>query len=387
MAELPSNLAVSQDATPKPQDNQPLLAKAIAVDIAPNQLPEKKYDQVVQQGDGTYSRGNVISNTTNEYSTTVIQGGGVAGANKQIQFNDGGSIGADADFKWDKVGNELLFGKDTDITGASGASSGDSGSYIQITSGSGNVAGAGGAVVLLTGNGGTDGNGGALSATAGDSGTVSGNGGDVTITAGASYVGYGGDMTIAAGSAGLDGGLVAISAGSGDGLGGGISLTPGGGTSGRSGDITNRLNTGTEGNRSRYIVQANSGNIFTYRTVGSVSTTNATATTFDIVTPEASGGIFIEVYVTASRTGGTAGTADDSAAYIRRALYKRVASGAPALVGAIQDGFTEEDQAGWNCTLTVSSNIIQIQVTGAADNNIEWICDARFMTAGTGFIS
>ena len=78
------------------------------------------------------------------------------------------------------------------------------------------------------------------------------------------------------------------------------------------------------------------------------------------------------MHVLAVRTGGTAGAAGDSAGYVRKALYKTVA-GTTSLVGAVLDDYTAEDQAGWDCTITFSTNTLQVQVTGAVDNNITWI--------------
>lgn len=51
-------------------------------------------------------------------STWAAPGGGLpGGANTEIQFNDGGVFGSDADFVWDKTGNSLtLGGTDTRLT-------------------------------------------------------------------------------------------------------------------------------------------------------------------------------------------------------------------------------------------------------------------------------
>lgn len=101
------------------------------------------------------------------------------------------------------------------------------------------------------------------------------------------------------------------------------------------------------------------------------ATTDATVTTLHTVTIPASTTMFIEAKVVARRTGGTAGTAEDGAAYIRRAAVKDVA-GTATIIGAVQDGFTAEDQAGWDCTIDVTGTTARIRVTGALDNNITW---------------
>ncbi len=101
-----------------------------------------------------------------------------------------------------------------------------------------------------------------------------------------------------------------------------------------------------------------------------VSTTNATTTTIATIAIAASTTTMIEAYVTARRTGGSAGTAEDAAAYIIAACYKNVA-GTATEVGE-SSIFSAEDQAGWSCAVNVSSGNALIQVTGAANNNINW---------------
>lgn len=109
---------------------------------------------------------------------------------------------------------------------------------------------------------------------------------------------------------------------------------------------------------------------------GRAATTDATVTTLLTVTIPASTTVMISAYVQARRTGGAAGTAEDGAAYIRRAGVKNVA-GVATVIGAVQDGFTAEDQAAWDCTITFSGATALVRVTGALDNNITWHCTAR----------
>lgn len=104
----------------------------------------------------------------------------------------------------------------------------------------------------------------------------------------------------------------------------------------------------------------------------SVKTTDATVTTVQTVNIPDSVIILIEAHVVGQRTGGSAGTAGDGAGYIRRGLYKRSAGGSPTLIGSIQDGFTAESQAGWDCTFDVSGNTVRVRVTGAINNNVTW---------------
>ena len=100
------------------------------------------------------------------------------------------------------------------------------------------------------------------------------------------------------------------------------------------------------------------------------ATTDATVTTLGSITIAASNTYLIEARVVARRTGGASGTADDGAVYIRRAMV--TTKGGTVTINAVQDGLTQEDQAGWDCTLDVSGATIRIRVTGAASNNVTW---------------
>lgn len=103
---------------------------------------------------------------------------------------------------------------------------------------------------------------------------------------------------------------------------------------------------------------------------GSVTTTNNTQTTIATVAIPSSTTVMIKAHITARRTGGSAGTAEDGAAYIIAGAYKNVAGTATEISESAI--FTAEDQAGWNATINVSSGNALIQVTGATNNNIDW---------------
>jgi hypothetical protein len=112
-----------------------------------------------------------------------------------------------------------------------------------------------------------------------------------------------------------------------------------------------------------------------------VETTNNTVTTLHNMTLTASTTYRIEAHVTARRTAGAAGAAEDSAGYIIIATYKSV-GGTATLVGAVSALYTAEDQAGWNATLAAavaggcSANTdICVRVTGATNNTITWHLD------------
>lgn len=106
------------------------------------------------------------------------------------------------------------------------------------------------------------------------------------------------------------------------------------------------------------------------------ATTDATVTTLHTFTVPASTTYMIEARVTARRTGGTGGTAEDGAGYVIRGTYKNVA-GTATLIGAVNADYTAEDQAAWDATFTVSGATVLVRVTGAANNNISWHMTAR----------
>lgn len=100
------------------------------------------------------------------------------------------------------------------------------------------------------------------------------------------------------------------------------------------------------------------------------ATTNATVTTLGALTVATNTTYLVEVRVVARRTGGTAGTADDGAVYIRRAMVTTKAG--TVTINTIDTPMTQEDQAGWDLTLLASSTFVLVRATGAANNNISW---------------
>lgn len=81
----------------------------------------------------------------------------------------------------------------------------------------------------------------------------------------------------------------------------------------------------------------------------------------------------ITAKVIARRTGGSGGSAQDSAGYVRVACFNND-GGTVALVGSAGNVFTAEDQAGWDCTIAVTGGAaVEVQVTGALNNNISWV--------------
>jgi len=115
---------------------------------------------------------------------------------------------------------------------------------------------------------------------------------------------------------------------------------------------------------------------------GRVATTDATVTTIDTIATTSNTCIMVDVQVVARRTGGTAGTAGDVAAYKRLAAFKNVA-GVLTQISTTTDAGTFESQAGWDCTVVVSGTNILVRVTGAANNNVTWHSTTQVLAVGS----
>lgn len=105
-------------------------------------------------------------------------------------------------------------------------------------------------------------------------------------------------------------------------------------------------------------------------TMATVNTTDATVTTLATIATVTDTVMLLEAKVTGRRTGGTAGTAGDSATYIRTARIKNI--GGTVTISNLQSDYTSEDQAGFNATIVVSGTNALVQVTGTANNNMTW---------------
>jgi hypothetical protein len=105
--------------------------------------------------------------------------------------------------------------------------------------------------------------------------------------------------------------------------------------------------------------------------LSTVSTTDATVTTLFVLTMPATTTVAIHGYVTARRTGGSGGTAEDGAYYERVVAVKNVA-GTATIIGAVGTPETIEDQAGWDATFDVTGATVRCRITGAVNNNIDW---------------
>ena len=102
-----------------------------------------------------------------------------------------------------------------------------------------------------------------------------------------------------------------------------------------------------------------------------VATTNNTVTTLHTVATSTNNSYIVEAKVLARRTGGSSGTASDTAGYKIIGVFKNN-GGTLTQVGTTTIEHTSEDQAGWDCVFTVSGTNILVRVTGATNNNITW---------------
>lgn len=104
--------------------------------------------------------------------------------------------------------------------------------------------------------------------------------------------------------------------------------------------------------------------------INTVSTTNNTVTTLTTVAIPTNKTIILQSTIGGRRTGGSAGTAGDTASYIITGTYKNIA-GTVTLVGAL-DVIANEDQAAWDGTMAVSGTNVIVTVAGDTNNNVDW---------------
>lgn len=305
---------------------------------------------------------------------------GSFGGSSKFTFNGNtvvtaGTAGVNDDFSFDYLGVASLY-----ITSNNDINPWADGD-IDIRSDIGNI---GGGISLLVTNRTSDGAGGTINLTSGK-GHTNGNGGDLTLIAndGGSGGGVGGTTRIYSGSAlsGLANAgsiqLIGGGANAGAGTAGSIDSTSGSSIDQNGGNIGGLMGTGnaTTGKDGIFYIQGSRNTTaYSRRVCGRILTTNATPTNAHrAVVPQVptDSTMIIQAKVSARRTSGTAGATGDAAAYIRSACYKNIA-GTVTLVGAITDGLTAEDQAGWDCSFAISGTDVFLQVTGATNNNITW---------------
>lgn len=113
-----------------------------------------------------------------------------------------------------------------------------------------------------------------------------------------------------------------------------------------------------------------------------VATTDATPTALATIALDAFKTTQFQCWVTARRTGGVSGTAEDGAAYNVQVAYK-VVGGAATEIAAETLTVIGEDQAGWTVTWAPSAGNAVMSVTGAASNNVTWHATCRSYAVGS----
>jgi hypothetical protein len=284
---------------------------------------------------------------TAENTWTATGGGGVAGSDTQVQFNDGGVLAGDATLTWNKTTRKLNVGDEdvtSYITGPDGSGAGYTGGSLGVYGGTGGDGSNGGGVEVLAGYGGaaSGGNGGSASIVGGSAQSGNANGGDATVSGGAK---------------------------DGTGRAGKVILTLSG------------SNAPDDAKKSAITFKGEGISSFRHLFYAQKNTTNGTATTMcDIDLSAFLGGStatsgFAVAKIIGRRTGGTSGSANDFATYTITQSFKN-ASSSFSLVGSLTTLQIYEDQSAWDAVFTIaSSTTLQVQVTGAADNNITWRCE------------
>ena len=289
-----------------------------------------------------------ICSAPNTWTAVGGSGGTPGGSDTQIQFNDGGSFGGNAQMTFDKTaGGGIL------LQASTGPSNGVGGN-IDITAGDGG-AGGGGAVNITGGLGSAGGStGGGVAIVSGSAIAGNTSAADIQINSGSgSGSGSGGDVFVLGGDGGATG------------AGGDVQILAGAGQGGASnGEVIIRGGS--------FIFSNPTGSVVENRFFAIVTTTDATPTTIYTYLAGTSTPAMLEARVVAKETSGSGAATVDSAAYIRRGLFKRIGTGSATQIGSTQDGFTAEDQAGWDVTFATSGNNVLVQVTGAASHTIKW---------------
>lgn len=168
--------------------------------------------------------------------------------------------------------------------------------------------------------------------------------------------------------------------------GGDINLNPGigDGAGFKAGDVIVETHEGFNGStKGRFVLEGDG--TFSYRVVGLESTTTATPATYDIYTVGTTSAGIVHARVTAIRTGGSGGTTGD--AFVAELVQgvKRVGGGA-ALVGTVAYPFFFRDNAAANADFVVSTNTVQLRLTGVVNNNYTWRFEV-FFTSTEGYIT
>lgn len=108
------------------------------------------------------------------------------------------------------------------------------------------------------------------------------------------------------------------------------------------------------------------------------TTTDGTVSSLQAIPTVSDHAYLLTTRVVARRTGGSAGTAGDMAAYVICGAFRNI-GGVVTQVGTTTTLFTAESQAGWNLTYDISGTFIRVRCTGATNNNVSWEAHTTFV--------
>lgn len=86
--------------------------------------------------------------------------------------------------------------------------------------------------------------------------------------------------------------------------------------------------------------------------------------------------MLIEAVVVARRTGGVSGTAQDGGGFIWYGTFKNIAGTATIIAAPILNAMS--DQPAWTIGYGIAGDLINVQATGAAGNDIMWTSAIRY---------
>jgi hypothetical protein len=112
-----------------------------------------------------------------------------------------------------------------------------------------------------------------------------------------------------------------------------------------------------------------------------VTTTGAATSTVGVVPIPVNTTVLIQAYITARRTGGSAGTAEDGGGFIWYGTFKNVAGTATIITAPTYTAMT--DQVAWLIDYTIAAANVNVNVTGSVNNNVAWTATLRYWISST----
>lgn len=277
-----------------PQASVTGLVASLAALAAPTYLTTANETALLANSRRVLAGTNVTFDDTAAGIRTInVSGGSPGGSTTQVQFNDAGAFGGDADFTWDKTTNTMSLGvAATPATINAPINTGGVGAVLNIIAGnSSNAGSAGGRLNINGGINATDGDGGLVQISSGAGNGTARVGGNLNLISGSGTAGNGGNVQILCGTGG---GSTRV----------GGSFTAGGGIGGASGGSVTFNSGGCNGTGAAAV----SGNVvFTTAIAGSVigATGNITLTTGNAASNTGAGRVSGSINLTCGLSGGS----------------------------------------------------------------------------------